>query len=75
MNNADKSIIIGVDPGFTGAIAAYNVNTGALDIIDMPTFTRNKKKLVNGYAVAEFLKSLGDDGVFGWIEQVTLRLR
>lgn len=40
------NLFVGVDPGLHGAIAFYDINTGDLDIHDMPTFsvTSNGKK-------------------------------
>lgn len=39
-------IFCGIDPGLSGAIAFFNVTSGTLDVIDMPTVEviRNKKK-------------------------------
>lgn len=39
-------IILGIDPGLNGAIAAYNTDTGEVTVEDMPTVevTRNGKK-------------------------------
>ena len=38
-------IILGIDPGLSGALAFLNVEDGILDIVDMPTvsITRNNK--------------------------------
>lgn len=35
-------IILGIDPGFSGAIAAYDVANGKLSIVDMPIMTAAK---------------------------------
>lgn len=37
-------IVLGIDPGLTGALALYDSSSGSLDIRDMPTFTLPKGK-------------------------------
>lgn len=38
-------IVVGIDPGLSGAVARYNAVTGGLEVVDTPTFmlTRNGK--------------------------------
>ena len=38
------AIYLGIDPGFSGAIASLNSVTGDLNVIDMPVFTNTKGK-------------------------------
>lgn len=37
-------IILGIDPGFSGALAAYNTATGTLTVVDMPMQKNPKGK-------------------------------
>lgn len=51
-----KSIILGIDPGISGAIAVYDISTKSLrDLFDMPTEFKDKpggKRLVDGVILA-----------------------
>lgn len=53
-------IVIGVDPGISGAIARYNSSEASaatqLIIWDMPILEVNKKKTISPYLVANILK-------------------
>lgn len=49
--------ILGVDPGFTGALALYNPQSGRLQLVDMPTFRLRGKQLVDRYALAGLLRA------------------
>ncbi len=43
------NIIIGIDPGITGAFAVLEAETlNLLDVQDLPTLTQNKKQKING---------------------------
>lgn len=48
-------MIIGIDPGVTGAIACLN-GTTLHTVIDMPTMTNGKKQMVNAAELAKFLE-------------------
>ena len=48
------SIIIGVDPGLTGAISFFN-DGGLVDVIDMPIMAMGKKNQLNPYALTKAL--------------------
>lgn len=52
-------IILGIDPGLSGALAIYNTSEGTVDIIDMPVLeiVRNgkKKREVSAQALANQL--------------------
>ena len=69
-------IIIGIDPGISGAIC-FLKNGNILDVIDMPTMTDGKKnkKQVNGSQIYNEIKSLinenGKDNLKVVVEQVS----
>lgn len=52
------SLVVGVDPGLTGALALYNASTDALDISDMPTWSmvinKHKRQRVDAVALDEY---------------------
>ena len=55
------SLICGIDPGQTGAIALINADTKKLiEVVDMPVTTRlsGKGKEVNAYLLSEILKDM-----------------
>lgn len=51
-------IIIGIDPGCSGAVVALDDKGQHLDHLDMPTIKVGTKSRVNGAAVAAFLRGL-----------------
>jgi crossover junction endodeoxyribonuclease RuvC len=65
-------IILGVDPGLSGALAIYNTSEGTVDIIDMPVLeiVRNgkKKREVSAQALANQL--VGRNITAAFIERV-----
>ena len=69
-------IIIGIDPGISGAICFFK-NGSILDVIDMPIMTDGKKnkKQVNGSQIYNEIKSLinenGKDNLKVVVEQVS----
>lgn len=61
-------VIIGVDPGKTGAIAAVDSFTGELlGIEDMPMLEGG---LVNGHLVAAFVNAVAPGPRVAWVERV-----
>ena len=54
-------IIIGIDPGVTGAFAAVDLVTHAVEFFDMPTFQvksgKKNKSDYDAFAIAEWLRS------------------
>lgn len=48
-------IIIGIDPGASGAVVIYDTVTDSFQYILMPTMEVGKATRVNGAAIAEFL--------------------
>jgi crossover junction endodeoxyribonuclease RuvC len=66
-------IVLGIDPGLSGALAFYDTATGDITVIDMPTveITRNGKKkhevspqllseaVASGFAKKAFLERVG----------------
>lgn len=65
-----RSVIVGIDPGCTGAIVAIAQTGEFLDHIPMPTVMVGKKNRVNGTAVSAFLRKFYGCRVYAVIEQV-----
>lgn len=67
-------MILGIDPGLTGALALFNPDTGALEVHDVPTHKLMRggkaKGEVDVYALANLLDLLASDVKVAWIEQV-----
>lgn len=63
-------IIIGIDPGCTGAIVALNADGSLNDHIPMPVFKLGKKTRVNGTAIAAFLRNYAGLKIKAVLEQV-----
>tara|TARA_Y100001963_G_scaffold156936_1_gene251782 strand:- start:1232 stop:1684 length:453 start_codon:yes stop_codon:yes gene_type:complete len=64
-------MIIGIDPGFSGAIALYDPATNWLEIHDMPVVKTPKGKMeLMHSAVLDILK---EDNATVWMEQVAAR--
>lgn len=61
-------IVIGIDPGFSGAIALYNPETRWLGIHDMPVSPgpKGKTELLHG----ALFRILGVEAAEVWVEQV-----
>ena len=49
------SVVYGIDPGISGAIARFDLLEGLLEIIDMPVVQINKKNQVQPKLVVDFL--------------------
>lgn len=68
------SLVIGVDPGASGAIALFRPATGALTIHDMPTLHVERggkaKREVSASHVAQILRGEEALSVVAWLEQV-----
>jgi crossover junction endodeoxyribonuclease RuvC len=69
-------IILAVDPGFTGALAFYNVATKYLEIIDMPvvsvtTTTRKSRSEINVGVLAHMIRDRAP--TVAVVEQVAAR--
>lgn len=65
-----KSIIIGIDPGCSGAVVAIDHGGEFIDHIPMPVVMVGKKNRVNGTAVSAFLRRFYGSRVYAVIEQV-----
>ena len=66
-------IIVGVDPGFSGAIAHYCTKTKDLDVVDMPTILNSKGKVeIDVYSLLHLLEPEAKDRM-AVIEQVASR--
>ena len=66
-------IIVGVDPGFSGAIAHYCTKTKDLDVIDMPTILNSKGKVeIDIHSLLHLLEPEAKDRM-AVIEQVASR--
>lgn len=50
--NSEDHMIIGIDPGNTGAIAALNDAYTLIDVVDMPLMANGKKQQVNASKLA-----------------------
>lgn len=72
--------IIGIDPGLYGALALYDIDTGALEIEDVPVLNmgkgKAKKMIVDTYGLARVIDNwMLPDGPLPvvWIELVGVR--
>ena len=66
-------IIVGVDPGFSGAIAHYCTKTKDLDVVDMPTILKSKGKVeIDVHSLLHLLEPEAKDRM-AVIEQVASR--
>jgi crossover junction endodeoxyribonuclease RuvC len=68
-------VIVGVDPGITGALAFYRPGAGFLEVCDMPTLElmRNgkKKRAINAYELARLIDDkTRADSTIAWVEAV-----
>ena len=63
-----RSVIIGIDPGSSGAIAVVGRDGSYIAHINMPTVKVGTKSRVNGAALAAFLRE--HRGAHAWLEQV-----
>lgn len=65
-----SQVIIGIDPGCTGAIVAMDDSGAILGHIPMPTLADGKKSRVNGAAMVAFLQEFYGRPVKAVIERV-----
>lgn len=67
-------LILGVDPGLSGALALIDYASGELfDVFDMPTLEIGRKTVLDEYALARLLDEHAARIVEGWSEQPTPR--
>lgn len=67
-------LIIGIDPGFTGAIAGLDTETGKLNVFDMPVFKNPKgKTILNLYMLYDLLTPPADVQCTAMLELVAAR--
>jgi len=52
-------MIIGIDPGITGAIAVLDLKKNLITLHDMPTQTIGKRQQVNAHELAAILRGVG----------------
>jgi len=65
------TVYIGIDPGFTGAVAFYWPDTNSIEVHDMPVYKNAKGKTeLNLYELHEILTPEGDEPHMAIIEQV-----
>lgn len=72
----EKPLIMGVDPGLTGAIAFYNYHEQRLDsVYDMPVFvpSKGKKSEIDTYRLAEIVDLKARFTELAVIEEVSAR--
>jgi crossover junction endodeoxyribonuclease RuvC len=67
-------IVVGIDPGFGGAIALYRPADGWLELHDMPVFPGSSggRPEINHHEVLAILQSTGAASV-AWLERVAAR--
>jgi crossover junction endodeoxyribonuclease RuvC len=64
-------LILGIDPGYTGAITLYWPANGDIEVHDMPTIVNAKgKPALNQRAILDILEPECDVQQFAFIEQV-----
>lgn len=67
-------LIIGIDPGFTGAIAGLNPQTGVLNVFDMPVMTDPKgRAILNLHALHQMLSPPSGEQCMALLELVAAR--
>lgn len=67
--------ILGIDPGLTGALALYDIETGDLDVRDMPTFVipkagGGKRTELDLVALAHIMDGWAKHQIRAFVEQV-----
>jgi crossover junction endodeoxyribonuclease RuvC len=66
--------VIGLDPGFTGAIASLELSTGLLNVEDMPVYPNKKGRTELNYGLLfQFLTPPPGSQVMAILEQVAAR--
>jgi crossover junction endodeoxyribonuclease RuvC len=66
-------IILGIDPGFGGAVAELHTVSGMLNVHDMPTVPGQKGKTELNYHALYDLIDAGEAGATVWLEKVGAR--
>lgn len=65
------SAVIGIDPGLSGALARYDLETTALLVEDMPVFKIGSKTVIDALGLARLIDVWGaDQGVVAFLEFV-----
>jgi len=66
------TVFVGIDPGFTGAIAFYWPDSNSVEVHDMPVYKNIKGKTeLNLYELHKILKPEGDEPHHVILEQVS----
>lgn len=63
-------MILGIDPGASGALVALDRQGEPIEWMRMPIMKEGSATRVNGLAVAEFIRSLPSDSVRAYVESV-----
>lgn len=67
-------LVLGIDPGLSGALALYDAGTGALELVDVPTFDMAKagkaKRVVDVATLARTIDAWAKRSPTVWIERV-----
>lgn len=63
-------MILGIDPGASGALVALDRQGEPIEWMRMPVMKEGSATRVNGLAVAEFIRSLPSDSVRAYVEAV-----
>lgn len=66
-------MIIGIDPGASGAIVALTDDFQPVEWMRMPTFKHGKSTRVNGAELARFIHDLPQEVFVGYVESVSSR--
>lgn len=71
----ERPLILGVDPGLSGALALYNRSTGALDVYDMPIHcvtgnSGTKKRHIDLYDLGMLIRQFAEQIHLAVIEEV-----
>jgi hypothetical protein len=66
-------MILGIDPGKTGALALYDQPSGALEVVDVPLLDIRGKGVVDHYALARFIDLWAPSIKTVWLELVGTR--
>lgn len=68
------SIILSIDPGFSGALASLNQDTQDICVMDMPVLTSGKGKTeLDHIRLFEILSPPGESNVIAFLERVAAR--
>lgn len=64
------ALVLGVDPGVSGALAVLDAGGVLVDHLHMPVIQGGKRARVNAAAVAQFLLGFQDQRLIAYVEQV-----